>query len=261
MLGCSGVCLPRAALQSLPGSPGVAPPVRSAGAAAAASPPPPAAQQSAFCFTALRWGSCSRPARSSTRCRSLPRPAARRRCSSRIQVRGAAPRLGCSDRRRGGGEIGGFRRVSSAHRAALRESPGCGKAAPLRAAPRSASPQPGGRGGSGAGSRRALRAPSGGGGAGRRAQIVASGRTGRAEGAVRPAGGGGGVMAQEERAVAVAAASSTAERPRRAELGAPLPSSVPRGFPVGPRRGGDAAERPQWPPAPPERPRGAVEPL
>lgn len=62
------------------------------GAASAYSPagssPSPAASQSTFCFTALRWDSFSRPALSSTRCHSPPRPATPHRCSSSIQVRG-----------------------------------------------------------------------------------------------------------------------------------------------------------------------------
>jgi len=51
--------------------------------------PSPAPHQSTLCFTALRWGSFSHLALSSIRCHSPHHPAARLRCSSSIQVRGA----------------------------------------------------------------------------------------------------------------------------------------------------------------------------
>lgn len=49
----------------------------------------PSPHQSPLCFTALRWGSFSHLALNSIRCHSPHHPAARHRCSSSIQVRGA----------------------------------------------------------------------------------------------------------------------------------------------------------------------------
>lgn len=65
---------------------------------APALPPHPHPHLSPLCSTAHPWGSCSLLALSSTRCHSPQHPAAPRRCSSSIQVRGATGRAAIHSR-------------------------------------------------------------------------------------------------------------------------------------------------------------------